>query len=305
MVLGTIAVISFCILLLIVAWHYIMEGEIKSANAAETASRGEISGDYINSSEALEQTQPENFAEKENETQHAAKADDNINNETEEYTYTQIVTEFVTEIVSSDKKAEERKTEALEQKYLMLNVLLQNPSLPTGCEITSLTAALNYLGYAVDKEVMADKYLEKGEAGQVTAYEAFIGNPTRSDGYGCFAPVIEKAANKYLSENNSGYKAYNLTGTSLEDLYYEINNNHPVIAWCTIDMREPKYYDDWKLSDGTYSWIGGGHCVVITGYNKSTNSIYVMDPLKGNTVYDFNLFKTRYEQMFMQAVVIK
>lgn len=38
----------------------------------------------------------------------------------------------------------------------------QYPELPTGCEITSLTSVLNYYGYDVDKEVMADDYLEKG-----------------------------------------------------------------------------------------------------------------------------------------------
>ena len=37
--------------------------------------------------------------------------------------------------------------------------VLQNPELPTGCEVTTLTAALNYLGYPVDKLTMADQYL--------------------------------------------------------------------------------------------------------------------------------------------------
>ena len=32
--------------------------------------------------------------------------------------------------------------------------VLQNPELPTGCEVTTLTAALNYLGYPVDKLTM-------------------------------------------------------------------------------------------------------------------------------------------------------
>lgn len=37
--------------------------------------------------------------------------------------------------------------------------LNQNPELPTGCEITSLTSVLNYYGCNVDKTTMADVYL--------------------------------------------------------------------------------------------------------------------------------------------------
>ena len=40
--------------------------------------------------------------------------------------------------------------------------LNQNPELPTGCEITSLTSVLNYYGCNVDKTTMADEYLKKG-----------------------------------------------------------------------------------------------------------------------------------------------
>ena len=55
--------------------------------------------------------------------------------------------------------------------------VLQNPELPTGCEVTTLTAALNYLGYPVDKLTMADQYLTRAEPYQATFGEAFIGAP--------------------------------------------------------------------------------------------------------------------------------
>lgn len=300
-VLGAIAIFSVCILLVIIAWHYVVVGGMKNAAASETIPDMEISGDNLQQGEAPVEEPTQSTAQNSTEKQSELQTETTTAKQSEEYQYSRIVTEFVT----GESSTEEHVDTSLEQKYILVKELLQMPALPTGCEITSLTAVLNYWGYDVSKETMSHVYLEKGELGQVTAYEAFIGEPSTSEGYGCFAPVIVRAANKYLSEQNSFYRAYNLTGAAFEDLYNEINQNHPVIVWTTINMGEPRYYPKCKLSDGTYSWIGGEHCLVITGYNKNTNSIYVMDPLKGNVVYDAALFKTRYEQMFLQAVVIK
>ena len=38
-------------------------------------------------------------------------------------------------------------------------IVLQMPQLPTGCEITALTMALQYYGYPADKTVMVSQYL--------------------------------------------------------------------------------------------------------------------------------------------------
>ena len=78
--------------------------------------------------------------------------------------------------------------------------VLQNPELPTGCEVTTLTAALNYLGYPVDKVTMADQYLTRAEPYQATFGEAFIGSPHDANAWGCYAPVIVETAQKYLDE---------------------------------------------------------------------------------------------------------
>lgn len=298
-VLGAIAIFSICILLVIIAWHYIIDGGGKKENVSGDVYGVEASGEDSIYKDASTENRNETSAQYFPETQNEQTKPDIQN--TEEYEYTQIVTEFVTR----ENNTEEYVDTTLEQKYILMNALMQKPSLPTGCEITSLTSVLNYWGYNVNKETMADKYLERGEMGNVTAFEAFIGDPFTNDGYGCFASVIEKAANKYLSEQNSFYRAYDISGTVFEDLYKEINQNHPVIVWATVNMSEPRYYEQWKLQDGTYSWIGGEHCLVITGYNKSENIVYVMDPLKGSVKYDATLFKTRYEQLFSQAVVIK
>lgn len=78
------------------------------------------------------------------------------------------------------------------EKY-QINVtnILQNPSLPTGCEITSLTMVLNYYKYSVSKETMADNYLpysvdfgflENGQKYGPDFRTTFAGNPRSAYG---------------------------------------------------------------------------------------------------------------------------
>ncbi|WP_251402620.1 C39 family peptidase [Ureibacillus chungkukjangi] len=42
---------------------------------------------------------------------------------------------------------------------IAVQTVMQNPELPNGCEITSLTAVLNYYGLQVTKTEMADNFL--------------------------------------------------------------------------------------------------------------------------------------------------
>lgn len=47
------------------------------------------------------------------------------------------------------------------EQSLAVPSLLQTPELPNGCEITALTAVLNYYGAATNKMEMTDQYLPK------------------------------------------------------------------------------------------------------------------------------------------------
>lgn len=49
----------------------------------------------------------------------------------------------------------------IDEVYIDVPTVMQNPELPNGCEITSLTAVLNSKGYKVEKTEMADIYLPK------------------------------------------------------------------------------------------------------------------------------------------------
>ena len=75
--------------------------------------------------------------------------------------------------------------------------LNQLPELPTGCEVTSLTMVLNYLGYDADKTDIAANYLEKGDYPDANPNTTFVGTPFDKASYGCFAPVITDCANLY------------------------------------------------------------------------------------------------------------
>ena len=50
---------------------------------------------------------------------------------------------------------------ASRQCILPVNTIYQKPELPNGCEITSATIVLNYLGFNVSRVTMADTYLHK------------------------------------------------------------------------------------------------------------------------------------------------
>lgn len=115
----------------------------------------------------------------------------------------------------------------------------QLPELPSGCEITSATIVLNYYKYNVNKMEML-KYLPIDRLDDnvaVSPYEAFIGHPTE-DGYGCYAPVIEKAINSYFDEiNETSNIAKDISGSSPKELYKYVSKGIPVIVWVTINMK--------------------------------------------------------------------
>lgn len=196
---------------------------------------------------------------------------------------------------------------ALPDKWF-INVpkILQNPELPTGCEVTSLAMALQYTGFPATHIELADKWLDKGEYRASDYRKVFVGEPTSVFAYGCFADVIERCANKYLESRNSSAEVKNITGCTPKQLYRYIANGIPVIIWATGDMQECYYDKQWidKETGNVVTWIRNEHCMVLTGYDLEQKLIYVNDPLKGRTAYPMELFEYRFKQMESQAIVI-
>lgn len=184
--------------------------------------------------------------------------------------------------------------------------LMQNPELPTGCEITSLTCLLNYLGFSADKEMMADTYLdyviENGT--NYTFFEKYIGNPY-SDGYGCYSPVIVKAATEYLADQNSSLEPVNLSGSPKEYLFLIIASGHPIVIWGTVYNQYHDSYLAWTTPDGEdVYWNTYEHCMLLTGYDTISGMVTVCDPLRGEVQYDLEQFFYIYDDMYQQAMTI-
>ena len=182
----------------------------------------------------------------------------------------------------------------------------QNPTLPNGCEITSLAMALNSLGFDVSKETLSDNYLPKAKIGEANFYEEFVGNPRNANAYGCYAGAIVNAANSYLASQGSDLRAVDHTGSSFEDILKIVQSGKPVIVWITYYINDdPGYTTKWWV-DGEYLvWKGNLHCVLLKGYDTGKHTVIVDDPTRSTEEYDMTLFIKRFKQFYSQAVVIE
>ena len=77
------------------------------------------------------------------------------------------------------------------------------------------------------------------------------------------------------------------------------------MVWTTIDLWQGYYTATWTCTNGkTVTWYANEHCMVLLGHDAT--KVYVADPTHGDIrSYDRELFKTRYKELFSQAVVIQ
>lgn len=220
-------------------------------------------------------------------------------------------------VLSSDKKVIEKEKIVLKDPemnythftYMQLNIenILQNPELPTGCEITSLATVINYLDpqTKVDKLNLADNFLKKGEIGKTNPDTAFIGNPRDKHSFGANAPVLVDAAQNYYALIDFPRTVENLTGTESEELLKYVENGYPVMVWATIGMLDTYKTVTWNINGKEISWDANFHCLVLIGFDFNESVYYFADPLKeGITAYDIETFKDRYNKIGKQAIVI-
>ena len=149
-------------------------------------------------------------------------------------------------------------------------VIGQHPELPTGCEATALTMVLNYYGFPADKMDIAVNYLPKGPIGSTDFRKAFLGDPRNSWSRGCYAPAA----------------------------------NIPVLFWGTINCLSPYNGVTWRVNGKKLTWIGQEHCLVLLGFPNG--KVKVADPYSGSIrLYDLNIFRSRYNALHKQGVIIK
>lgn len=201
-----------------------------------------------------------------------------------------------------------------DEQELDVPVVMQNPELPHGCEITSLTAVLNYYGMNVTKLEMADTYLPKQKINTIDGQrfgpnpnQAFAGNPRdKANGMYVFAAPIVKAAEVAIADKQADLRVTNMSKASQDEILQLVREGIPVVTWVTLDLSEPK-------TKSTKGWIYKGettprdaymnlHAVVLTGHLG--DKVVVMDPLKGYVTYNVDHFFKSYKELGEQAVAV-
>lgn len=183
--------------------------------------------------------------------------------------------------------------------------VMQNPELPTGCEITALAQTLNFYGFDIDKVDLCDMFMPIDINGYYTMNDVYLGDPRSNNGFGCNAPVITMAASYYFTWIGSDWYSIDLTGMSLREVFYQVEQGRPVIVWSTIDQRET--YEEFQFTLGCgedFYFNPYQHCLTVYGYDYNSGIVYVADPLAGNVQYDMERFERIYAIMGNQAVIL-
>lgn len=191
-------------------------------------------------------------------------------------------------------------------EVLDVPLIPQRPSLPTGCEATSMAMLLQWADLDVSKEEIA-LLLPKGRIphrynGHLYAdnpNNAFIGDPFSEEGYGVFHQPITDLINYYLPG-----LAVDMTGCSFDDLLSVIDTGRPIIVWATIGMKPPRISKTWYDPDGNeVQWKTPQHSVLLVGYT-STHVIF-HDPWTGKKEYcKSSQFNKIWTEMGNQAVTL-
>ena len=194
------------------------------------------------------------------------------------------------------------------------DIIEQYPELPTGCEITALTMVLNYYGYQVNKVTMALDYMPKVQAefyrsedGRLMGPDLenfFVGDPTEETGYICGTGAIVTAANRYLADVGSDLTAAAMKNAQPEKLYDLIDQETPVVIWCTINMEDRAETDGWYREDGTYmEWSTNDHGAVLIGYDEDT--VTVADPIYSRITVSRDQFEKIFAERGGQCVILQ
>lgn len=196
-------------------------------------------------------------------------------------------------------------------------VINQFPELPTGCEIASSTALLNYLGIEIDKVTLQENYFEDSydfrynENNQRIGpdpNEVFVGDP-KDTGFGCLSPVVEKSLDNYFKTNGYNYDAIQLQDASQKDLETLLDNGVPVIVWASRNMSPFKYTpnNNWILetTGKKFTWPGNSHVLVLIGYDE--NDYYFSDCDNKNEIAFYRKadFILRWEQFNSQGIIVQ
>ncbi|WP_190323034.1 C39 family peptidase [Bacillus swezeyi] len=215
------------------------------------------------------------------------------------------VSSTIVKSVKVKSNSSKKKTKSEKSKSVKLNAPLynQNPQLPNGCEVTSLSMMLNYAGKKVNKMTLAKKI--KKVPPRQNPNVGFVGDMYHHGrgGLGVYHKPVADLAKKYL-----GKRVVDLSGKSFDNaVIKQLNKKKPVwvISNVTFKKLPSSAFQTWYTKTGKVKVTTKMHAVLVTGYDK--NYVYFNDPLivvKNRKIKKSN-FKAAWEQMGRQAISYK
>lgn len=201
-----------------------------------------------------------------------------------------------------------------ENPYAPVELILQSPELPNGCEVTSLAMLLNSAGYPADHLSLYENYLptqgltdQGGQRFGPSPEEYYVGDATSQDGgWYCFEGPILQAGNAFLADAGGSAQVISVTGLSREDLERFAQAGIPLAVWVTLGYADPAYASSytWTLPSGdTYIPYSNLHCVVLSGMEDGL--FQVADPIYGESLVDPDVLWDCFEAMGQRAVMVE
>lgn len=189
-------------------------------------------------------------------------------------------------------------------------IIRQNPELPSGCEVTSLTMLFQFYGIDKNKMELANemKYdptpVKMNANGGIVSWgnpnTGYVGDPTgKSRGFGIYHGALAELMNTYIPTG------IDMTGSAFEELQRQISAGIPVVVWTTIDFNVPDRWVVWETPLGPIETTFMEHSVLLVGYDE--NAVYVNDPWTGkaNLQIEKNRFLATWDAMGKQALSYK
>lgn len=216
---------------------------------------------------------------------------------------------------------EKKKKTAPENTYLKVEYINQKEQgYPTGCESACAVMALRYAKVETDMKQFIEEYLKKepvqweAQAGKKKKRltgpdprEAFAGNPSTEQGYGCELPVIYDGVCRILADQKKEAVVTDLSGQELSDIVEQyIDQKIPLIVWVTNRMEPLSHGTRWYIKEQNrdYVWKKGEHCILILGYDKE--NYYYHDPVYGEYLSESKeKVEKAYGYMGQQAMAIR
>lgn len=195
----------------------------------------------------------------------------------------------------------------LKKSYVIdgFETVMQEPELPTGCEITALAQTLIFYGFNTTKTKMCDNFLAVDFNGYYTMDDVYLGDPYSYNGSGCNSPVIVNAANDYFDYIGSDWKAVDISGCDLKEVFYEVEMGRPVVVWSTINQIESQPVFQFRLGCGEDFYFNYyQHCLTVYGFDYEEGVVHVADPMVGNVKYEMARFERIFQSMSSQAVIL-